>query len=86
MIKRKTPYQESEWVDTSDLGEVINECDSLQEKDSCSFINNENVVHKDEKVNVQEENKEEQISIEQNKKFSLKEAVIYSVILERPYK
>ncbi|MEE1119048.1 MAG: hypothetical protein U0K90_03880 [Bacteroidales bacterium] len=38
-------------------------------------------------ITIQENEEKKQInSIEENKKFSLKEAVIYSSILERPYK
>ena len=77
------PLQESKQV--CDLEEIIEE-DTLQEKVSCCDVERE--LHRaEEKVSEQVRKEEKQIvSVEQNKKFSLKEAVIYSAILERPYK
>jgi hypothetical protein len=77
------PLQESKQA--CDLEEIIEE-DTLQEKVSCCDVERE--LHRaEEKVSEQVRKEEKQIvSVEQNKKFSLKEAVIYSAILERPYK
>jgi cell division protein FtsL len=76
------PLQESKQV--CDLEEIIEE-DTLQEKVSCCDVERE--LHRaEEKVSEQVRKEEKQIVIEQNRKFSLKEAVIYSAILERPYK
>ncbi len=77
------PLQESK--QECDLEEIIEE-DTLQEKVSCCDVERE--LHRaEEKVSEQVRKEEKQIvSVEQNKKFSLKEAVIYSAILERPYK
>ena len=55
------------------------------EKQEVIFEELESVVI--EEQNKQENEEKKQInSIEENKKFSLKEAVIYSSILDRPYK
>lgn len=77
------PLQESKQA--CDLEEIMEE-DTLQEKVSCCDVERE--LHRaEEKVSEQVRKEEKQIvSVEQNKKFSLKEAVIYSAILERPYK
>lgn len=77
------PLQKSKQA--CDLEEIIEE-DTLQEKVSCCDVERE--LHRvEEKVSEQVRKEEKQIvSVEQNKKFSLKEAVIYSAILERPYK
>ncbi len=77
------PLQESKQA--CDLEEIIEE-DTLQEKVSCCDVERE-LQRAEEKVSEQVRKEEKQIvSVEQNKKFSLKEAVIYSAILERPYK
>ncbi len=77
------PFQESE--QRSNLEEILYEEDTLQEE---VFSNNvvTELHREEEKVNEQVRKEEKQILVEQNKKFSLKEAVIYSAILERPYK
>ncbi len=77
------PLQESKQA--CDLEEIIEE-DTFQEKVYCCDVERE--LHRaEEKVSEQVRKEEKQIvSVEQNKKFSLKEAVIYSAILERPYK
>ena len=67
--------------------EVITDIeDTLQEE--VSYTSNvKKDVHKERDEIEQIEKKDKQIlSVEQNKKFSLKDAVIYSTILERPYK
>ncbi len=77
------PFQESEQI--SNLEEILDEEDTLHEE---AFRNNvvTELHREEEKVNEQVGKEEKQILVEQDKKFSLKEAVIYSAILERPYK
>lgn len=77
------PFQESEQM--SNLEEILYEEDTLPEE---VFRNNvvTELHREEEKVNEQVGKEEKQILVEQDKKFSLKEAVIYSAILERPYK
>ena len=77
------PFQESEQM--SNLEEILYEEDTLPEE---VFSNNvvTELHREEEKVNEQVGKEEKQILVEQDKKFSLKEAVIYSAILERPYK
>lgn len=80
----REPFQENEQV--CDLEEITDIEDTLQEE--VSYTNNvKKDVHKERDEIEQIEKKDKQIlSVEQNKKFSLKDAVIYSTILERPYK
>lgn len=80
----REPFQENEQV--CDLEEITDIEDTLQEE--VSYTSNvKKDVHKERDEIEQIENKDKQIlSVEQNKKFSLKDAVIYSTILERPYK
>lgn len=80
----REPFQENEQV--CDLEEITDIEDTLQEEVSCTS-NVKKDVHKERDEIEQIEKKDKQIlSVEQNKKFSLKDAVIYSTILERPYK
>ncbi len=80
----REPFQENEQV--CDLEEITDIEDTLQEEVSYT-INVKKDVHKERDEIEQIEKKDKQIlSVEQNKKFSLKDAVIYSTILERPYK
>ena len=80
----REPFQENEQV--CDLEEITDVEDTLQEE--VSYTSNvKKDVHKERDEIEQIEKKDKQIlSVEQNKKFSLKDAVIYSTILERPYK
>lgn len=80
----REPFQENEQV--CDLEEITDIEDTLQEE--VSYTSNvKKDVHKERDEIEQIEKKDKQIlSVEQNKKFSLKDAVIYSAILERPYK
>lgn len=80
----REPFQENEQV--CDLEEITDIEDALQEE--VSYTSNvKKDVHKERDEIEQIEKKDKQIlSVEQNKKFSLKDAVIYSTILERPYK
>lgn len=80
----REPFQENEQV--CDLEEITDIEDTLQEE--VSYTSNvKKDVHKERDEIEQIEKKDKQIlSVEQNKKFSLKDAVIYSTILERPYK
>lgn len=80
----REPFQENEQV--CDLEEITDMEDTLQEE--VSYTSNvKKDVHKERDEIEQIEKKDKQIlSVEQNKKFSLKDAVIYSTILERPYK
>lgn len=80
----REPFQENEQV--CDLEEITDIEDTLQEE--VSYTSNvKKDVHKERDEIEQIEKEEKQIlSVEQNKKFSLKDAVIYSTILERPYK
>lgn len=80
----REPFQENEQV--CDLEEITDIEDTLQEEVSYT-CNVKKDVHKEIDEIEQIEKKDKQIlSVEQNKKFSLKDAVIYSTILERPYK
>ena len=77
------PFQESEQI--SDLEEIVDEEDTLHKEVLCNNVVAE--LHREEdKISEQVGKEEKQILVEQDKKFSLKEAVIYSAILERPYK
>lgn len=77
------PFQESEQI--SDLEEIVDEEDALHKEVLCNNVVAE--LHREEdKISEQVGKEEKQILVEQDKKFSLKEAVIYSAILERPYK
>lgn len=80
----REPFQENEQV--CDLEVITDTEDTLQEE--VSYTSNvKKDVHKEKDKIEQIEKEEKQIlSVEQNKKFSLKDAVIYSTILERPYK
>lgn len=80
----REPFQENEQV--CDLEEITDIEDTLQEE--VSYTSNvKKDVHKERDEIEQIEKKDKQILlVEQNKKFSLKDAVIYSTILERPYK
>ena len=80
----REPFQENEQV--CDLEEITDIEDTLQEE--VSYTSNvKKDVHKERDEIEQIEKKDKQIlSVEQNKKFSLRDAVIYSTILERPYK
>ena len=80
----REPFQENEQVCV--LEEITDIEDTLQEE--VSYTSNvKKDVHKERDEIEQIEKKDKQIlSVEQNKKFSLKDAVIYSTILERPYK
>ena len=80
----REPFQENEQV--CDIEEITDIEDTLQEE--VSYTSNvKKDVHKERDEIEQIEKKDKQIlSVEQNKKFSLKDAVIYSTILERPYK
>ncbi len=80
----REPFQENEQV--CDLEVFTDVEDTLQEE--VSYTNNvKKDVHKERDEIEQIEKKDKQIlSVEQDKKFSLKDAVIYSTILERPYK
>ena len=80
----REPFQENEQV--CDLEEITDIEDTLQEKVSYTSNVKED-VHKERDEIEKKKKKDKQIlSVEQNKKFSLKDAVIYSTILERPYK
>lgn len=80
----REPFQENEQV--CELEEITDIEDTLQEE--VSYTSNvKKDVHKERDEIEQIEKKDKQILlVEQNKKFSLKDAVIYSTILERPYK
>lgn len=80
----REPFQENEQV--CDLGVITDVEDTLQEE--VSYTSNvKKDVHKEKDKIEQIEKEEKQIlSVEQDKKFSLRDAVIYSTILERPYK
>lgn len=80
----REPFQENEQV--CDLEVFTDVEDTLQEE--VSYTSNvKKDVHKERDEIEQIEKKDKQIlSVEQDKKFSLRDAVIYSTILERPYK
>lgn len=80
----REPFQENEQV--CDLEVFTDVEDTLQEE--VSYTSNvKKDIHKERDEIEQIEKKDKQIlSVEQDKKFSLKDAVIYSTILERPYK
>lgn len=80
----REPFQENEQV--CDLEVITDIEDTLQEE--VSYTSNvKKDVHKEGDEIEQIEKEEKQIlSVEQDKKFSLRDAVIYSTILERPYK
>ena len=80
----REPFQENEQV--CDLGVITDVEDTLQEE--VSYTSNvKKDVHKERDEIEQIEKKDKQILlVEQDKSFSLKDAVIYSTILERPYK
>ncbi len=80
------PLQESEQVCDLEVIEDIE--DALQEQVSYTYENDvvKNVHKEDSEIEQIEKQEKQILSVEHNKKFSLKEAVIYSAILERPYK
>ena len=80
----REPFQENEQV--CDLEVFTDVEDTLQEE--VSYTSNvKKDIHNERDEIEQIEKKDKQIlSVEQDKKFSLKDAVIYSTILERPYK
>ena len=80
----REPFQENEQV--CDLEVITDIEDTLQEE--VSYTSNvKKDIHKEGDEIEQIEKEEKQIlSVEQDKKFSLRDAVIYSTILERPYK
>ncbi len=80
----REPFQENEQV--CDLGVITDVEDTLQEE--VSYTSNvKKDIHKEGDEIEQIEKKDKQIlSVEQDKKFSLRDAIIYSTILERPYK
>ena len=80
----REPFQENEQI--CDLEVFTDMQDTFQEE--VSYTNNvKKDIHKEGDEIEQIEKEEKQIlSVEQDKKFSLRDAVIYSTILERPYK
>ena len=80
----REPFQENEQV--CDLEVFTDVEDTLQEE--VSYTSNvKKDIHKEGDEIEQIEKKDKQIlSVEQDKKFSLRDAIIYSTILERPYK
>ncbi len=80
------PLQESEQV--CDLEIIEDREDTLQEQVSYTYAGDvvKNVYKEDVEIEQIEKQEKQILSVEHNKKFSLKEAVIYSAILERPYK
>lgn len=75
--------EENEWKDILDSVNIEDECDMTREK----AINIEKTYEKPNNVSINENRckKEDKIH-EQGREFSLKDAIIYSSIMERPYK
>ncbi len=82
--KKNEETQPSEWIDDGE--DVLEEAFLSKEKEiHCEKI----VTEKANKTEVKQQVEKDEIktfSDKQGKEFSLKEAVIYSAILERPYK
>lgn len=80
----REPFQENEQV--CDLEVITDIEDTLQEE--VSYTSNVKKDVRKERDEIEQIEKEEKqiLSVEQDKKFSLRDAVIYSTILERPYK
>lgn len=80
----KEPFQESEQV--CDLEIITDKEDTLHEEVSYTSNVKKDVHNEGDEIEQIEEKDEQILLVEQNKSFSLKDAVIYSTILERPYK
>lgn len=86
MISLKKRKKEEESLEPQQFFEF--EENNIEEfKEKTPIVEEKKVKNNCEGERTIQENEKKQInSIEENKKFSLKEAVIYSSILERPYK
>ena len=80
----REPFQENEQV--CDLEEITDIEDTLQEEVSYTSNVKKDVHNEGDEIEQIEEKDEQILLVEQDKSFSLKEAVVYSAILERPYK
>ncbi len=86
MISLKKRKKEEESFEPQQFFEF--EENNIEEfKEKTPIVEEKKVKNNCEGERTIQENEKKQInSVEENKKFSLKEAVIYSSILERPYK
>lgn len=86
MISLKKRKKEEESLEPQQFFEL--EENNIEEfKEKTPIVEEKKVKNNCEGERTIQENEKKQInSVEENKKFSLKEAVIYSSILERPYK